>query len=130
VSDVRRDARSEAAARAGRAEIEGPAARGDVWMREELLQLLSLSGTLAGLAITVVALMHTLGTENAATSVIDDLFALCALLFLLCTYGIFAALRMRRSPFARALVRTVDGLFLVGLTLMTAAAFMMVYTVW
>jgi hypothetical protein len=103
--------------------------RSEVWIREELLQLLSVSGTLAGLSVTVVALMHTF-VANTATTVIDDLFALCALLFLLCTYGTFAALRMRRSESARVLVRVVDGLFLVGLTLMTAAAFMMVYTVW
>lgn len=100
-----------------------------VWVREELLQLLSLSGTLAGLSVTVVALMHTFDA-NATTTIIDDLFAVCALLFLLCTYGIFTALRMRRSRLARMLVRVVDTLFLVGLTLMTAAGFMMVYTVW
>ncbi len=102
----------------------------DVWVREELLSLLSVAGTLAGLSVTVVALMHTLGTTNLATTVIDDLFALCGLLFLVCTYVIFAALRLARSSAARALIRTADALFLVGLTLMTAAGFMMVYTVW
>lgn len=30
----------------------------DIWVREELLHLLSVSGTLAGLCVTVVALMH------------------------------------------------------------------------
>lgn len=103
--------------------------RAEVWVREELLQLLSLSGTLAGLCVTVVALMHTFATDTA-TTVIDDLFALCALLFLLCTYGIFTALRLKSSVLARVLVRVVDTMFLVGLTLMTAAGFMMVYTVW
>ncbi|MCC6767344.1 MAG: hypothetical protein IT293_22065 [Deltaproteobacteria bacterium] len=105
--------------------------RSELWVREELLHLLSVSGTLAGLAVTVVAVMHSLGPADAvATTVIDDLFAVCALIFLLCTYGIFAALRLQPSRSARVLVRIIDGVFLVGLTLMTAAAFVMVYTVW
>lgn len=103
--------------------------RPEVWVREEMLHLLSLSGTLAGLSVTVVALMHTFDADTA-TTIIDDLFALCALVFLLCTYGIFTALRLRRSAVARILVSAVDALFLVGLTIMTAAGFMMVYTVW
>ncbi len=102
----------------------------DVWVREELLHLLSVSGTLAGISVTVVALMHTIGTGNFATSFIDDLFALCALLFLTCTYLIFTALRTTRERVARVLIRILDTVFLVGLTLMTAAGFMMVYTVW
>lgn len=104
--------------------------RSHVWARAELLHLLSVSGTLAGLAVTVVALMHTLGRADATASVIDDLFAFCALIFLLCTYGTFTALRLEPSRLARMLVRVVDVAFLVGLTLMTSAAFVMVYTVW
>lgn len=99
-------------------------------MREELLHLLSVSGTLAGLCVTVVALMHTIGTTDVATTLIDDLFALCALFFLSCTYLIFTALRTKRENLARILIKVVDSVFLVGLTLMTAAGFMMVYTVW
>ena len=102
----------------------------DLWVREELLHLLSLSGTLAGLCVTVVAVMHTIGRDAFTTTIIDDLFALCALLFLTCTYLIFWALRVQRSKAARLLIRIVDAVFLVSLTFMTAAGFMMVYTVW
>ena len=104
--------------------------RSDIWVREELLHLLSVSGTLAGLCVTVVALMHTLGTTSLTTTLIDDCFALCALCFLSCTYLIFTALRTQRAPVARVLIKIVDAFFLVGLTLMTGAGFMMVYTVW
>ncbi len=103
--------------------------RSDPWVREELLQLLSLSGNLAGLCVTVVALMHTF-KESFSASIIDDLFALCALLFLVATYLIFSALRTKTPALARVLITIVDTVFLIGLTIMTAAAFMMVYTVW
>lgn len=102
----------------------------EIWVREELLHLLSVSGTLAGLCVTVVALMHKIATTTLAATVLDDLFALCALLFLTCIYLIFWSLRMPRAGVTRVLVKMVDAIFLIGLTLMTAAGFMMVYTVW
>jgi hypothetical protein len=104
--------------------------RSELWVRDELLHLLSLSGTLAGLCVTVVALMHTLGKSTLTATIIDDLFALCALLFLVSTYLIFSALRTKTPRLARVLIMVVDVVFLIALTIMTAAAFMMVYTVW
>ena len=59
------------------------------WVREELLQLLSVSGTLAGLAITGVAVFRSLGRETMSTTIADDLLAIAALIFLLCSYIIF-----------------------------------------
>ena len=104
--------------------------RPDLWVREELLHLLSVSGTLAGLCVTVVAVMHSIGRDAFTTTIVDDMFALCALLFLTCTYLIFWVLRIQRPGLARLLIEIVDAAFLIGLTLMTAAGFMMVYTVW
>lgn len=100
------------------------------WLREELLHLLSLSGTLAGLSITGVTLLRTLGKATVVQTFADDALALSALLFLLCTYVIFVALRTKRPALARILENTVDALFLCALTGMVAAGFIMVYTVW
>lgn len=102
----------------------------DIWIRGELLQLLSVSGTLAGLCVTVVALMHTFDRAAVTATVVDDLFAVCALLFLGCIYLIFSALKTRKLTVARVLVKIVDIVFLIALTAMTGAAFVMVYTVW
>jgi len=51
-----------------------------------------------------------------------------ALLFLLCTYAIFFALRTRRDTVARRLERLADVLFLLALTGMVSSGFVMVYT--
>ena len=104
--------------------------KSDTWLREELMHLLSVSGTLAGLCVTVVALMKTLGSSAGTATVVDDMFAVCALLFLTCTYLIFWVLRTRNPGTEKALVQVVDLAFLVALTVMTAAAFVMVYTLW
>lgn len=107
-----------------------PSSGNGTWLREELLHLLSLSGTLAGLCITGVALFHTLGRSSLPETVADDALAISALLFLLCTYTIFFALRTKRNALARALEKIADVLFLLALTGMVASGFIMVYTVW
>ena len=107
-----------------------PPAKPASWVREELLLLLSVSATLAGLCVTIVALMKTVGKQSDSATVADDMFALCALLFLACTYMIFWALKTRKAGLATLLVSVLDVVFLVALTLMTGAAFVMVYTLW
>ncbi len=63
-------------------------------------------------------------------TIADDLLAISALLFLLCTYSIFFALRTRRNTLALVLEKIADALFLLALTGMVASGFIMVYTVW
>ena len=100
------------------------------WKREELLHLLSLSGTLAGLCITGVALFHTIGRATLPATVADDVLAISALLFLISTYMLFFTLRTKREKLALLLERTADGFFLLALTGMVTAGFIMVYSVW
>jgi hypothetical protein len=100
------------------------------WQREELLHLLSMSGTLAGFCITGVTLFHTNTGANLPETIADDVLAISALLFLVCAYTIFVALRTRKSERAIALESIADALFLFSLTGMVAAGFIMVYTVW
>lgn len=104
--------------------------RNSTWLREELLQLLTLSGTLAGLCITGVTLFHTLGRPSLPETIADDGLAISALLFLLSTYTIFFALRTRHDALALTLEKLADGLFLLALTGMVASGFIMVYTIW
>lgn len=101
-----------------------------IWVREELLHLLSLSGTMAGLCITGVTIFYTVGRSSPSGTMVDDMLAACALLFLLCTYLIFFALRTRNSSVAASLEKTVDILFSIALTGMVATGFVMAYTVW
>lgn len=104
--------------------------RQNTWLREELLELLSLSGTLAGLCITGVTLLRALEKPSVSGTIADDALAISALLFLVCTYTIFIALRTRHRAVALILEKVVDALFFLGLTGMVASGFVMVYTVW
>jgi len=98
------------------------------WIREEFLQLLSVAGTLAGLCITGVTLFHTSGKASLSQTLADDLLAISALLFLLCTYAIFMALRTRRERLAVLLEKLADTLFILALSGMVGSGFIMLYT--
>jgi hypothetical protein len=103
------------------------APRQPTWIREELLHLLSASGTLAGLCITGVTLFHTVGRSSLTQTIADDLLAISALLFLLCTYAIFIALRTKREALASFLENVADFCFLLALSGMVGSGFVMVY---
>lgn len=102
----------------------------DKWVRGELISLLSLSGTLAGLSITGVTLFRTLSDTRGAGTLADDLLALCALAFLLSSYTIFWALRSHKPRLVSRLTAIADGLFLSGLTVMVFVGFLMLYSIW
>jgi hypothetical protein len=75
-------------------------------------------------------LLHTIGKPSLPSTIADDALALSALLFLVCTYTIFLALRTKDQLLATRLEKPVDALFSLALTGMVAAGFIMVYTVW
>ncbi len=100
------------------------------WARAELLSLLSVSGTLAGLCITVVAFMKAANRGQGTATIVDDMLAICAAVFLACIYLIFWTLKTADPKRASRLVKIVDALFLAAITAMTLAAFVLVYTIW
>jgi hypothetical protein len=106
--------------------IESPESTG--WSRSDLFNLLSVSGTLAGLCITIVAFINLNG--KGPSTIVDDVLVLCAAVFVTCIYLIVWSLRHFGTPRAAFLVRIVDVLFLAALTVMTAAGAIMVYTIW
>jgi len=98
------------------------------WTRSELFNLVSLSGTLAGLCVTIVAFIKINGKSDA--TIVDDALAVCAATFVSCIFLLFWAIRHTGSRRAERLVKVVDTLFLAALTVMTLTGFVMVYSVW
>lgn len=96
--------------------------------RQELLSLLSICATLAGLCITIVALMAAL--KHGQHTVVDDFLAGCAAAFVTCIYLIVWLLRIRNAKWGSRIGNTIEVLFLGALTIMTIAAFIAVYSIW
>lgn len=107
-----------------------PPNRSGKWLREELLQLLTLSGTMAGLCITGVTLFFTVGNATRLTTMADELLAISSVIFLVSCYLIFWALRTRSQVLSEILVTLVDFALALGLTVMVLAGSIMAYTVW
>jgi hypothetical protein len=107
-----------------------PSSQNRNWQRAELMHLLSLSGALAGFCITGVTLFNTVGKGSIPETIADDVLAIAALIFLLCTYTIFIALRIKNDKLALILEYATETLFLIALTGMVTAGFVMVYTIW
>ncbi len=60
--------------------------------KDELRLPILSTPTLAGLCITIVAVIHTFNHSQAIRRLSNNIFAFCALGFLLCTCFMFAAL--------------------------------------
>ncbi len=101
---------------------------GNSWQRSELLTLLSLAGTLAGLCITGVTLFGTMKKAALAQTIADDLLTAAALIFLLCTYFIFLALKSTNKKIAWLFEKLADFLFLTALTSMVGSGIVMIYS--
>ena len=100
------------------------------WDRHEILQLLTLSATLAGLSITALTIFKKQGADRIAVTIADDILAAVSLFFLLATYLFFFSLRTRHPSLATKLELIGDVIFLVALTGMVATGFIILYTVW
>jgi drug/metabolite transporter superfamily protein YnfA len=84
---------------------------------------------MAGLCITAATLFSTV-RNTADKTIVDDIFVLSALVFLLCTYCLFWALRTKHQRLIQLLARLADILFAIALTAMVSGGFIMTYTLW
>lgn len=96
-------------------------------VRALLIQLLTISSTLAGLCVAGISILNS-KNNTPFTGLGDDILAFAGLLFLFCTYLIFWALRQDDDHRLRQLSLVIDLLFLVALTLVVISGFGIVYT--
>jgi hypothetical protein len=99
------------------------------WDRHEILQLLTLSATLAGLSITALTIFKKQGADKFAVTIADDILAAVRWDFVGDLF-IFFSLRTRNPSLATKLELIGDVIFLVALTGMVATGFIILYTVW
>ncbi len=98
-------------------------------IREELLHLMPMSGSLAGLCIGAITLFRFGTAPQGIAALADDLLAVSALIFLICTYLVFWALRSEHERRSRILIGIVDISFLLGLTVLVGVGFLLVYAI-
>jgi hypothetical protein len=92
-----------------------------------LLSLLSTSGTLAGLSMTLVGIVNLKIANTKIETMADDLFLLSSLGFLIVFYPIFFSLRRLQSASVQYWTALIDVIFLFSMTVLVLSGFVVVY---
>lgn len=94
--------------------------------RDTLLALMPTCGTLAGIGVGLAGMIKS-GAGGGTTTVADDILLVSALGFLFACYLIFFALRQTRASVTTRMMKLIDVVFLVSLTLIVFSGFVVVY---
>lgn len=96
-------------------------------LRELLLRLLSISASLAGFCVAGIGMLSAQPKAGKYAGLADDLLALAAVSFLLCTYLSVWALKTSKEARLRTLTKVIDFIFLVALTLVVISGIGIAY---
>jgi hypothetical protein len=94
-----------------------------------LMRVLSTSGTLAGLCLTGLGVVHLIAKSETVNRAADVVLAVDSLVFIAATVSCFVALRFRHAPWIRSFANMVELLFLAGLVGMLPFGVMILYVV-
>src|SRR5262245_20339944 len=98
-------------------------------LRTHLLTMLSVASGMAGVCATAIGLIGIVKRLSSYEIVVDDLFALGALLFLFVTGMSFILLRTRLGKKSHNLVLIVDVAFFLGLATVVVASLLLTWMV-
>jgi hypothetical protein len=94
-----------------------------------LLTMLSVASGMAGVCATAIGLIGILKKMNELETLVDDLFAIGAVLFLIVSGLSFLGLRTKLSSKWSGLVPAIDITFLIGLGAIVIASLLLTYMV-
>jgi len=94
-----------------------------------LMRVLSTSGTLAGLCLTGLGVVHLIAKSVTVNRAADVVLALDSLVFIAATVTCFVALRFRHASWVKPFANMVELLFLAGLIGMLPFGVMILYVV-
>ena len=97
--------------------------------RQLLFWLLSISASLAGFCVAGIGLLDANPKAQSYSGLGDDILGLAAVLFLVCTYLTFWALRTGKEARVFMLAQVIDTLFLIGLTLVVISGIAILYAI-
>ena len=101
----------------------------DEELRTHLLTMLSVASGMAGVCATAIGLIGIVKRLSTAELIVDDLFAVGALMFLLVTGLSFVGLRTRLARRSKMLALAIDVSFFVGLSTVVIASLLLTWMV-
>ena len=93
------------------------------------IHIFSVSAALVGVCLTVISVVRVIITTTKINTVVDDILAADALLFLTSCLLAYCAMRSRTEKRMRLVERAADTVFIVGLLLMSVVCGLITYAV-
>lgn len=87
-----------------------------------------IAAGMVGVCLTGIGLLHVAASVRHDATIADDLLAIDALLFLLATLTSYFALRVQSSTRLHGLERVADAAFILAMSLLTVACFVITYS--
>jgi hypothetical protein len=94
-----------------------------------LLTVLSVSAGMVGVCLTAIGLIGVMKSLSRVETVVDDLLAISAMLFMVTAVLSFLGMRTNLTKSWRSFARTVDGVFCLGLVLVGVATLLLTWVV-
>jgi hypothetical protein len=91
--------------------------------------ILTTSSVMLGLCLTIISIMRSSAGFDGVASMVDDIVAVDALIFLLACFASYAALRARHLRRMKHLESFADTVFLVGMVGIGTACALFVWTI-
>ena len=93
------------------------------------IHIFSVSAALVGVCLTVISVVRVIITTTKINTVVDDILAADALLFLTSCLLAYWAMRSRTEKRMRLVERGADTIFIAGLLLMAVVCALITYVV-
>ena len=97
--------------------------------RDIAAHIFTTSSVMLGLCLTIISVVRSLKTPDTLETVVDDVIAAGALVFLLACFLSYAVLRSRHLGRMHRVESVADAVFLLGLTIMGVACGLFVWTI-
>ena len=107
----------------------GERAEDDGRFLTHLLTVLSVSAGMVGVCLTAIGLIGIMKSLSRVETVVDDLLAISAMLFMVTAVLSFLGMRTNLTKSWRSFARTLDGLFCMGLVLVGIATLLLTWVV-
>lgn len=104
-------------------------ASGTARERDIATHIFTTSSVMLGLCLTIISIVRGQRSGARLETVVDDVIAVDALIFLIACFLSYSALRVRHVRRIRRLESTADIVFLVGMTGMAVACVIFVWTI-
>ncbi len=93
------------------------------------MHVFSISAALVGVCLTAIGILRLVTSQTRTETIGDELLAADSILFMLCCFLSFWSFKTARERLRRTLRLIIDGLFMLGLSIMVVVCAVIAYAI-